>query len=85
MGKPSQDPLSQGDLYRVPVCHNVPLAFVPVLGSLAAALEWISNLAQNKTPIVASSKLRHRSIAQINYGKALGRYKASCVLIETSL
>ena len=84
LGTPAQNPHFQGDLYRMPVCHNVPLVFVPVLGALGAALDWVSDLAQNKTPIFTSSKLRHRSIAQINYGKALGRYRASYVLIETS-
>ncbi len=85
LGKPRKNPHFQGDLYRMPVSHNVPIHLLPVLGALRAALDWVSDLAQNKTPIFTSSKLRHRSIAQINYAKALGRYRASYALLEASL
>ena len=85
LGKPRKNPHFQGDLYRMPVSHNVPFALLPVLGALRAALDWVSDLAQNKTPIFTFSKLRHRSIAQINYAKALGRYRASHALLEASL
>ena len=85
LGEPRQNPHFQGDLYRMPVSHNVPFALLPVLDALRAALDWVSDLAQNKTPIFTSAKLRHRSISQINYAKALGRYRASHALLEASL
>lgn len=85
LGQPSSNPHYQGPLFKMPLCHQVPIAFAPILGALGAALDWVSDLAQNKTPIFASSKLRHRSIAQINFGKALGRYRAARALLETTL
>ena len=86
LGKPSVNPHYGGDLYRSPVCTLVlSTGLAPVLGTLGAALDWVSDLAQNKTPFSSSSKLRARSIAQINYGKALGLYRASYVLIENTI
>lgn len=85
LGEPSLNPHFQGPAFLMPLCHQVPIAFTTLLGSLGAALEWVSDLAQNKTPIFTSSKLRHRPIAQIDFGKALGRYRAAFVLIETTM
>ena len=86
LGKPSPNPHYRGDLYRSPVCTLVPSTGLgPVLGTLGAAIDWVSDLAQNKTPFSSSTKLRERSIAQINYGKALGLYRASYVLLETTI
>ena len=85
LGQPSANPHYQGTVFRMPLCHQVPIAFAPLLGALRAALDWATDVARNKTPIFSSSKLRHRSIAQINFGKALGRYQAAYSLIETTL
>jgi alkylation response protein AidB-like acyl-CoA dehydrogenase len=86
LGQPSTNPHYGGALYRMPVCNLPPSTGVPPgLGALREALDWVSDLAQNKTPFASSSKLRERSIAQINYGKALGLYRASYALTETTI
>ena len=41
------------------------------------ALAELSNLAEGKTPYAEDRKLKHRSLAQIKYGKALATYRAS--------
>ena len=85
LSEPCENRHCRGDLYRMPLSmlvHTVPIV---ALGALGAALDWVSDLAQNKTPFSSSSKLRERSIAQINYGKALGLYRASRALMETSM
>ena len=84
MADGAKNRLYQGDLYRLPlslVVHTVPAV---ALGSLRSALDWVSDLALNKTPFSSSSKLRERSIAQINYGRALGMYRGAYALIEAS-
>ena len=85
LGGPPTNSRYDSDLFRMPLCHHVPLAFATVLGALGASLRWVADLAQNKIPIFATSKLRTRSIAQIDYGKALGRYRAAQVLMESAL
>jgi 3-hydroxy-9,10-secoandrosta-1,3,5(10)-triene-9,17-dione monooxygenase len=86
LGQLSTNPHYSGALYRMPLCNLAPSTGVaPGLGALRAALDWVSDLAQNKTPFASSSKLRERSIAQINYGKALGLYRASYASVDTAI
>ena len=66
-----------GALYRCP-SRILFATYVPVTLVLAEqALTELSALAQGKTPYAEDNKLKHRSIAQIKYGKALATYRAS--------
>ena len=85
LSEPCVNRYCSGDLYRLPLSMLVHTVPVTALGALRAALDWVSDLARNKTPFSASSKLRERSIAQINYGRALGLYRAAYALLETSM
>jgi indole-3-acetate monooxygenase len=66
-----------GALYRCP--HRIVFAtYVPVALAVAElALDALSDLAQNKTPYASDSKLKHRSLAQIKLGRALGIYRSA--------
>jgi len=49
------------------------------------ALEALSALAQDKTPYAEDAKLKHRSLAQIKFGRALGIYRAAQVYFMSAL
>ena len=46
------------------------------------ALEALTELAQNKTPYANDSKLKHRSLAQIKFGRAFGIYRRRADLLH---
>jgi alkylation response protein AidB-like acyl-CoA dehydrogenase len=67
----------QGQLYRCP-SRVVFATYIPVALSLAQrALDFLSDLAQNKVPYATEAKLRDRSIAQIHYGRGLAIYRSA--------
>lgn len=67
----------QAALYRCP-SRILFATYVPVTLVLAErALAELSDLAEGKTPYAEDRKLKHRSIAQIKYGKGLATYRAS--------
>jgi len=67
----------QGALYRCP-SRILFATYVPVTLVLAErALSELSDLAQGKTPYAEDRKLKHRSIAQIKYARALATYRSS--------
>jgi alkylation response protein AidB-like acyl-CoA dehydrogenase len=75
----------QGTLYRCPG-RIVFATYVPVALVLAEqALEELERLAHNKTPYAATATLKHRSVAQIKYGKALATWRAARGLFLDSL
>ena len=66
-----------GALYRAP-SRIVFATYVPVTLVLAEqALSELSDLAQGKTPYAEDRKLKHRSLAQIKYGRALATFRAA--------
>jgi alkylation response protein AidB-like acyl-CoA dehydrogenase len=67
----------QGTLYRCPG-RVIFATYVPVTLVLAEnALLELERLAEGKTPYADTRKLKHRSIAQIKYGKALAVFRSS--------
>lgn len=74
-----------GPLFRC--SHRIVFAtYVPVSLAIAeVALEALTELAQNKTPYANDSKLKHRSLAQIKFGRALGIYRSAQIYFMTSL
>lgn len=74
---PARNHYYSGALYRCP-SRILFATYVPVTLVLAErALAELSALAEGKTPYAEDKKLKHRSIAQIKYGKALATYRAS--------
>ena len=88
MGEPGQAPKNsyyQGVLYDCPG-RIVFATYVPVMLVLAeSALAELELLASGKTPYAESRKLKHRSIAQIKYGKALATQRAARSLFMEAL
>ena len=75
----------QGALYRCP-SRILFATYLPVTLVLAErALSELSDLAQGKTPYAEDRKLKHRSIAQIKYAKALATYRSSSGYFYRSL
>jgi len=66
----------QGTLYRCP-SRVVFATYIPVaLGLARQGLDALAMLAGAKVPYASDLKLRHRSIAQIHYGRALAKYRS---------
>jgi alkylation response protein AidB-like acyl-CoA dehydrogenase len=75
-GEGSRNSYYQGALYRCPG-RIIFATYVPVTLALAErALDELALLAEDKTPYAQDSKLKHRSLAQLKYGKALAVYRA---------
>ena len=76
------------DLVKIPPNYDNPVFRMPVplrlsynkvaiaLGVAKGALETFSDLAQNKIPLLSSSSLAHRPIAQHRMGEAMADYRA---------
>jgi len=65
-----------GTLFRCP-SRILFATYVPVMLVLAEqALDELSRLAAGKTPYAEDRKLKHRSLAQIKFGRALATYRA---------
>ncbi|MEQ8857229.1 MAG: hypothetical protein RIC56_01145 [Pseudomonadales bacterium] len=74
-----------GPLYRMPE-GILTTTFAPVsLGLLAAALDSVRDIAATRTPFASSTTLKHRPLAQVNYGRALGAYRAAQALYQRTL
>jgi alkylation response protein AidB-like acyl-CoA dehydrogenase len=60
--------------------------YVPVTLVLAErAIELLDELAEGKTPYAETSKLKHRSIAQIKAGRALATFRSGRALFREAL
>jgi alkylation response protein AidB-like acyl-CoA dehydrogenase len=77
------------DLVTIPPQHDNPVFRIPVplrlsynkvaiaLGVAKGALETFSDLAQNKIPLMSTSSLANRPIAQYRMGVAMGDYRSA--------
>ena len=66
-----------GTLYRCPG-RVIFATYVPVTLVLAEqALAELTMLAEGKTPYAENRKLKHRSVAQIKFGRALATFRAA--------
>jgi len=77
------------DLVEIPPKYDNPVFRIPVplrlsynkvaiaLGVAKGALETFSDLAQNKIPLMSTSSLANRPIAQIRMGEAMGQYRSA--------
>ena len=67
----------QGPLYRMPEAI-LTTTFSPVsLGLLSAALDAARELAQTRQPFASTTTLKHRPLAQQQFGRALAAYRAA--------
>ena len=70
---PEFDPGShyQGPLYRLPLVGVAATGIpTPMLGVARRAVDTVTELALNKTPVASSGLLKERSLAQVQLGKA---------------
>lgn len=64
-------------LYRLPE-GILTTTFAPVsLGLLSAALDELQELAERKQPFASQTTLKHRTLAQMHFGRALAAYRAA--------
>ncbi len=88
---PMQDPPSERNHHYQSALYLCPsrilfATYVPVTLVLAErALAELSDLAEGKTAYADDRKLKHRSIAQIKYGKGLATYRASREYFHSAL
>lgn len=74
-----------GPLYRLPE-GVLTATFSPVsLGLLSAALDAATERARVKQPFAATTALRHRPLAQLDFGRALATYRAARALYHGTL
>ena len=76
------------DLFTLPAQHDNPVYRMPVplrlsynkvaiaLGVAKGSIEAFSDLAQNKIPMMSTSTLNNRPIAQYRMGEAVANYRA---------
>jgi len=61
----------RGPLYRLPVMGTAAAGIpTPMLGVARRALDEVTELARNKTPVASSCLLRERATAQVQLGRA---------------
>ena len=84
--KPAQrSKYHSGRLYNCP-SRVVFATYIPAALSLARrALTELEDLAANKVPYASDGKLKLRSQAQMHYGRALAKYRATRAYFLTSL
>ena len=85
------------DLMSLPAHYDNPVFRMPVplrlsynkvaiaLGVAKGALECFADLAQSKIPMLSSSTLKHRPIAQYRMGEAMAKYRAARSFVMESM
>ncbi len=74
-----------GALYRMPE-GIIPVAVAATsLGALRTALDGTTDIAERKTPFASSTTLKHRSLAQFQFGRALACYRAARTYLHTTV
>jgi len=74
-----------GALYRMPE-GVIPAAVAATsLGALRGALDATTELAEHKTPFASSATLKHRPLAQLQFGRALASYRATRAYLHATL
>ena len=85
MAPVTRAPKFDSALYRMPE-GLIPLAVAATsLGALRSALDATSQIAERKTPFASKSTLKHRPLAQHQYGRALARYRATRAYLHATV
>ena len=76
----------RGPLYRMPVVGTAAAGIpTPMLGVARRALDEVTKLARNKTPVASSSLLRERASAQSQLGRAEAILRSGRLLLLDTL
>ena len=74
-----------GALYRMPE-GLIPVAVSATsLGALRGALDAATEIAERKTPFASSATLKHRTLAQLHFGRALAQYRAARAYLHDTI
>ena len=74
-----------GALYHMPE-GVIPVAVAATsLGALRRALDATSEVAERKTPFASSKTLKHRPLAQLQFGRALSQYRAARAYLQATV
>lgn len=71
--------------------YEIPEGIIPVgvaatsLGALSNALQAASEIAEHKTPFASATTLKHRPLAQLQFGRALASYRAARLLLHEAM
>lgn len=80
-----RSPQFDGALYRIPE-GLIPIAVAATgLGALRSALDATSEVAERKTPFASKTTLKHRPLAQLQFGRALAKYRAARAYLHTTV
>jgi alkylation response protein AidB-like acyl-CoA dehydrogenase len=76
----------RGPLYRLPVMGTAAAGIpTPMLGVARRALDEVTELARNKTPVASSCLLRERATAQVQLGRAEAILRSGRLLLLDTL
>ena len=76
----------RGPLYRLPVMGTAAAGIpTPMLGVARRALDEVTELARNKTPVASSGLLRERATAQVQLGRAEAILRSGRLLLLDTL
>jgi alkylation response protein AidB-like acyl-CoA dehydrogenase len=76
----------QGPLYRFPLVGVAATGILPVMLAVARqAIDYVSELAQGKTPVASSTLLRERASAQAKLAQAQAILRSSRLLLYDTL
>ncbi|MEM7307189.1 MAG: acyl-CoA dehydrogenase family protein [Planctomycetota bacterium] len=85
MAPVERGPHFEGALYRMPE-GLIPVAVAATsLGALRSALDAASEVAERKTPFASNATLKHRPLAQLQFGRALARYRAARAYLHATV
>jgi alkylation response protein AidB-like acyl-CoA dehydrogenase len=76
----------RGPLYRLPVMGVAAAGIpTPMLGVARRALDEVTELARNKTPVASSGPLKERALAQVQLGRAEATLRSGRLLLLDTL
>jgi indole-3-acetate monooxygenase len=76
----------RGPLYRLPVMGVAATGIpTPMLGVARRALDEVTELARNKTPVASSGPLKERALAQVQLGRAEATLRSGRLLLLDTL
>ncbi len=85
MAPVERTPRFGGALYRMPK-GVIPVAEAATsLGAVRAALDATTEIAECKTPFASRTTLKHRPLAQVYFGRALGRHRAARAYLHETI
>jgi len=74
-----------GALYRMPEGIVAVAVAATGLGALRAALDATTDVAERKTPFASTTTLKHRPLAQLQFGRSLAQYRAARAYLHTTV